>query len=145
MTCLSENYQFYFIRKALLLLILVLLVSVTALGEPGHYSPSTIIPTKYRFLLLDMKEFQQQVFQGEEPLPQPESVSKPAHETKNQNEVLEAMLSDETETPSYSGLGRGYVETNFAVSINEPGRKVDDRERLTARGLFDVHIKHNFN
>lgn len=55
---------------------------------------------------------------------------------------LSAGLKPDT---SYSGMGRGYVQTNFDVNLAEPGKNVNNHEILTARGLFDVHVAHEFN
>ncbi len=58
---------------------------------------------------------------------------------------IAALVAGIAPDASYNGLGRGYVETNFDVSLDSPGQKVRNNERLTARGLFDVHVSHGFN
>jgi hypothetical protein len=119
-----------------------------ALADGVSHPGTMIIPTKYRFLLLDMADSVEKEKQPIAPVIQSEDnavsgalTQKPVDNTE---EIL-AVFSDLAPKPSYQGMGRGYVETNFDVSFTEPGRKIDNRERFTARGLFNVHVAHGFN
>ena len=129
----------------IILLLISLSAPALALTDQGHYSPSLIIPTKFRFLLLDMADSPEEKNPPADLVVQADSEKAPGEERAIQDEDLEAALSDIAPEPSYSGMGRGYVETHFDVSFEEPGRKIDNRERLTARGLFDVHVSHGFS
>lgn len=116
-------------------------------ADTGNYSPTMIIPTKYRLLLIDMIQSADQP-----PVQAPRSIPEEEPPVSSKAEAVKSSLSDEdildagiVPDNSYNGYGRGYVETNFDVSFEEPGRRIDNRERLTARGLFDVHVSHGFN
>lgn len=136
------------IIRNILFICVILLFSTPAFADTILHSQTTIIPTKYRFLLLDLAGSENQITANKESFA-PASIAniivKPEREPDFQDEDIGALISNSGNQPSFRGMGRGYVETNFAVSMDEPGRKVDNRERLTARGLFDVHVIHEFN
>jgi len=138
-------------RWVYVLLVLSLLIGVlpgAVLGAEGNHSPTMIIPTKFQYLLQDMIEEQ------EKPVISPTNPPPPTQKpiTSTSPVRMESSVTDEdilvakgVPASSSGGLGRGYVETNFGVSVEEPGRKMRDSQRLTARGLFDVHVSHGFN
>jgi hypothetical protein len=121
---------------------------VAAYTDVGNYSPTMVIPTKFRLLLIDIMEFPENPVVPFAPPPEerlkPEGSTSPVRMESQavDDQVLAAGLVPDA---SYSGLGRGFVQTNFDVSFDEPGRKIDNHERLTARGLFNVHVSHGFN
>jgi hypothetical protein len=115
---------------------------------PDTQDPTLIIPTKFRLLLADMAKPQEKEVI---PVATPSSVSRvPEGSTspvrmESDAADQEILLTGLKQDALYSGLGRGFVQTSFDVSFDEPGRKIDNRERLTARGLFNVHVSHGFN
>jgi hypothetical protein len=140
-----RSWRLLFILLFLSLFIIVL--PVTSFADDGNHSPTMIIPTKFRLLMIDMKESQEKpVF----PVTTPPDNQK--QEGSHGPVWMKSEAADEgvltagiVPDASYSGFGRGYVETNFDVSFDEPGRSIDNHERLTARGLFNVHVSHGFN
>ena len=144
-----------FLSALLVLSLLMLLLPVVVFADEENHSPTMIIPTKFRFLLIDMIESQEEtvvpsappvpVSQNPEPASQiPAGSTSPVKmdNTQRDEDVLAAGLAADS---SHHGYGRGYVETNFDVNFESPGTRIDNRERLTARGLFDVHVSHGFN
>lgn len=124
----------------------LLVVPVYAADE--NHTPTMIIPTKFRFLLIDMVQAMENQgtpaqISGSLEIPESEdSHGSASTDSGTDEEILSAGL---TSDKSYGGFGKGFVQTNFDVSFQEPGRKIDNRERLTARGLFNVHVVHEFN
>ena len=126
----------------------VVLLWMPVCADPEVHQPTLIIPTKFRFLLLDMA-------QAVVPAPPPAEPVQPALQPEVQAPLpaaeAESRMSEEEYLASLkpglssAGMGRGFVQTNFDVSFQVPGGKIDNRERLTARGLFDVHVAHGFS
>ena len=109
-----------------------------------------IIPTKFRYLMLDMaqaavsKPAPASLMTTVPTLPPVDVSPAPvAAEASGMDE--EALLAELSADQSNGGYGRGFVQTNFDVNFQDPGQKIDNRERLTARGLFNIHVAHEFN
>ena len=114
---------------------------------------SQIIPTKYRLLQILMEEETQvtaeqvvtePVAADSSTVPEREgshSAVRMSQDSSGSSDSIAGLQPDS----SYQGMGKGFVQTNFDVSLVDQGKRVENRERLTARGLFDVHVIHEFN
>jgi hypothetical protein len=143
----GSMYSLRWVSVLLFFSVFIAVIPVGGLADGGNHSPTMIIPTKYRLLLIDMIE---SLDTPAPPVIPPQESPKPegSHEPVNMESEatdMAALVAGVTPDSSYNGYGRGYVETNFDVSLDAPGQKVRNNERLTARGLFDVHVSHGFN
>jgi hypothetical protein len=140
--------------RLIILVLFTVLFCMPVLADAEIHEPTLIIPTKFRYLLMDMvRVVEGQASSGpvpapvQTPVPTPAPTEKPttlsASEDSGSDE--EALLAGLTPDQSYSGFGRGFVQTNFDVSFAQPDGTVSNHERMTARGLFDVHVSHGFN
>ena len=123
----------------------LLVVPVYAASE--QHSPTLIIPTKYRLMMMDMIEEEKAASPVATPTPDITTLSKKSEDSatissSDESALLSAGLKRDA---SRSYMGRGFVQTNFDVSFDEQGRKIDNHEMLSARGLFDVHVTHGLN
>jgi len=147
---------------------LIALSVMPVLSDPEVHQPTLIIPTKYRYLLSDLA-----VGDSLPPVPVPTTPPVPVSPATPAPTPVPTIEPDQGTSPSpatpvvvagaeteaeeqarlaslvpsrsYSGFGRGSVSTYFDVNFEEQGRRIDNRERLTARGLFDVHVTHGLN
>lgn len=135
--------------------LLLLLLPVVSADEDSVYTG--VMPTKYRLLLMMMKGEQglnttppaspvPADSVAEAPVPSSDPVSSHrAVRMEPDASVTQIPPAGTSVSSANQGLGRGFVQTNFDVSFLSQGQMVDNRERLTARGLFDVHVVHEFN
>lgn len=138
-------------RNSILVLcfFLLALIPCSTLGDTAK-SPaaSQIIPTKYRLLQILMEEetrvTAEQVVTDSSTVPEREG-SHSAVRMSQDSSGSSDSIADLQPDLSYQGMGKGFVQTNFDVSLVDQGKRVENRERLTARGLFDVHVVHEFN
>lgn len=130
-----------------LLVFLVALLVVPVYASSEQHSPTMIIPTNYRLMLMDMV--------NEEHAASPVATPTPDITTLSAKSENSALVSDTDDSALLSAglkrdasrnyMGRGYVQTNFDVSFNNQGTKIDNHEMFSARGLFDVHVTHGLN
>ncbi len=130
-----------------LLFFLFALLVVPVYGASEQHSPTMIIPTKYRLMMMDMIEEEKAASPVATPTPDITTLSKKSEDSatissSDESALLSAGLKRDA---SRSYMGRGFVQTNFDVSFDEQGRKIDNHEMLSARGLFDVHVTHGLN
>lgn len=123
----------------------LLVVPVYASSE--QHSPTMIIPTKYRLMLMDMVEEEHAASPVATPTPDITTLS-----AKSENSASVSSTDDSAllsaglkRDASQSFMGRGFVQTNFDVSFDNQGKKIDNHEMFSARGLFDVHVTHGLN
>jgi len=130
-----------------LLVFLAVLLIVPVYGASEQHSPTMIIPTKYRLMMMDMIEEEKAVSPVATPTPDITALSERSEDSasvssSDESALLSAGLKRDA---SRSYMGRGFVQTNFDVSFDEQGRRIDNHEMLSARGLFDVHVTHGLN
>ena len=127
------------------------LLFVPVCADNENHTPTMIIPTKFRYLMLDMA---QTAVSGPAPAAPPMTpvptippidISPAPVVAEDSGMDEEALLAELSADQSNGGYGRGFVQTNFDVNFQDPGQKIDNRERLTARGLFNIHVAHEFN
>ncbi len=134
----------------MLCLFLTSVLTVPAFVSPEQHSPTLIIPTKYRLMMMDMIE---EAEAAAVVVPTPTTSIAPlspgstamAVEKDTDPDERSALVAGLVPDSSYSGLGRGFVQTNFDVNFAMQGMEIDNHEILSARGLFDVHVAHSFN
>ena len=135
--------SFEWITLLLLCGIFIAVLPVPVVGNSDQHSPTQIVPTKFRFLLLSMMEEEANTtIPMVMPTPTPVVSSVRLESDSDGSADLSAGVKPDS---SYNGMGKGFVQTNFDVSFTNPGQKVDNHEVMTARGLFDVHVAHEFN
>ncbi|HWQ65949.1 MAG TPA: hypothetical protein VN372_03645 [Methanospirillum sp.] len=156
----------YLIKLVCILAVLILLVSIIAEASYNRHSSSLLIPTKYRFMLNEMAgpNSTPLVVASAPPTSPvrvgpvvtriPEPVSTRVSYAATQSGT--PFVGDDETAPlgspvpfqfPYSdddSLGVGSVQTNFDVYIEEPGRIIENREKYSARGLFDFHAFHEY-
>jgi hypothetical protein len=127
---------------------LISILSVPVSASPEHHSPTLIVPTKFRLLMMDMiEEEKHAVTPVVTPTPSITILTEKAQDSSiiphsDDNEIISMGLKRDA---SQNYMGRGFVQTNFDVNFDEQGRNIDNHEVLSARGLFDVHVTHGLN
>jgi len=130
------------------LLIFILALLVVPVGASSEqYSPTMIIPTKYHLMMMDMIEEQTAATPVPTPTPDITTLSEKSQsaETVSSSDESAMLSAGLKRDASQSYMGRGFIQTNFDVSFDEQGRRIDNHEVLSARGLFDVHVVHGLN
>ena len=130
-----------------LLVFLCALLVVPVYATSEQHSPTMIIPTKYRLMMMDMIEEEKAASPVATPTPDITALSERSEDSasvssSDESALLSAGLKRDA---SRSYMGRGFVQTNFDVSFDEQGRRIDNHEMFSARGLFDVHVTHGLN
>lgn len=139
----------HWILTLILCSFLVAFVPCTVIGDTSKTPTSTqVIPTKYRLLQVMIEEESQvkdiQAVSNPVILPEREG-SHNAVQMSSESAGTSDLSANVQPDTSYQGMGRGFVQTNFDVNMVDQGKRVENREKLTARGLFNVHVVHEFN